>query len=207
MKKLLLLLLLTGSVTGGLHAQEKQRKVLLQQIAALKIYIGYAQKGYSIAKKGLNAIGDLKRGELNLHADYLSSLQKVSPEIKKYGRIAEIMVLQLKIIENYKRTCAHLKQGDLFHGNEMAYIKRVFDRLLDDCRNTLDELIAVTMDGRLEMKDDERMQRIDGLYYAMADNYSFCQRFNNETKVLYLLRTKENREVQTGRALNSILND
>ena len=30
-----------------------QKKYLLQQIAALQVYIGYVQKGYSIAKKGL----------------------------------------------------------------------------------------------------------------------------------------------------------
>ncbi|MFV8324940.1 hypothetical protein [Flavobacterium sp. ZS1P14] len=207
MKKLLLLLLFTGFVTGGVQAQEKQRKVLLQQIAALKVYIDYAQKGYSVAKTGLNAIGDLKRGEFNLHADYLSSLKKVSPQIKKYSRVAEIIALQAKIMASYKHSYGHVTQGDLFHGSEVAYIKRVFDRLLEDCTDTLDELIAVTMDGELEMKDDERMQRIDGLYLNMMDNYRFCQRFNNQTKVLYLSRTKENHEVPTSRALHGILND
>lgn len=207
MKKLLLLVLFTGFVTGGAYAQEQQRKMLLQQIAALKVYIDYAQKGYSIAKKGLNVVGDLKRGELNLHTDYLSSLVKVSPQIKKYSKVAAIIILQAKIIASYKRTYGRLKQDDLFHGNEVAYIKRVFDRLLENCRDTLDELIAVTMDGELEMKDDERMERIDSLYLTMMDNYSFCQSFNNQTEILYLSRAKERKEMKTSHTLYGILND
>lgn len=207
MKKLLLLLLFTGFVTASTQAQGRQRKVLLQQIAALKVYIDAAQKGYSIARKGLNTIGDLKRGEFHLHIDYFNSLKKVNPKIKKYGRVAEVIALQWKIIKSYNRSFEELDQGDLFHGSELAYIKRVFNRLIDNCNDTLDELITVTTDRQLEMKDDERMERIDRLYYTMMDHYSFCQSFNKQVKLLYLLRVKENNEVQKGRVLYGILKD
>lgn len=207
MKKLLLLLLFTILVTGDIQAQGKQRKVLLQQIAALKVYIDAAQKGYSIAKKGLNTIGDLKRGEFKLHIDYLNSLKKVNPKIKNYSRISEIIGLQLKIMKSCHRTYCNLKETDLFHGSELDYIKRVFGRLMDNCNNTLDELITVITDGQLEMKDDERMERIDRLYYTMMDNYSFFQSFNNQAKSLYLSRVKENNEAQNSQGLYSILKD
>ena len=207
MKKLLLLLLFTGLVSGSMHAQGKQRKVLLQQIAALKVYIDAAQKGYSIAKKGLNTVGDLKRGEFNFHKDYLASLKKVNPKIKNYTRVAEIIDLQWKIMKSYDRTYTDLKEGDLFYGSELAYIKRVFGRLMDNCNNTLDELITVTTDGQLEMKDDERMERIDRLYYTMMDNYNFFQSFKNQAKLLHVARANENKEVQTGHVLYGILKD
>lgn len=207
MKKLLLLLLFTVLVTSSINAQAKQRKVLLQQIAALKVYIDAAQKGYSIAKKGLNTIGDLKRGEFNLHTDYLSSLKKVNPKIKNYTRVAEIIGLQLKIMKSCHRSYQDLNDGDLFHGSELDYIKRVFGRLMDNCNDTLDELITVTTDGELEMKDDERMERIDRLYYTMMDNYSFFQSFNNQAKLLHLSKVKENKEAQTTNKLYGILKD
>ena len=44
-----------------------QRKYLIQQIAALEVYTGYVSDGYSIAKKGLNIIHDIKNGDFNLH--------------------------------------------------------------------------------------------------------------------------------------------
>lgn len=207
MKKLLLLLLLTVLMMSNIHAQQKQRKVLLQQIAALKVYIDAAQKGYSIAKKGLNTIGDLKRGEFNLHTDYLNSLKKVNPKIKNYTRVAEIIGLQLKIMKSYRQTYIDLREGDLFHGSELDYIKRVFGRLMDNCNDTLDELITVTTDGQLEMKDDERMERIGRLYFTMMDNYSFFQSFNNQAKLLSLSRVKENTEVQNSQVLQGVLKD
>lgn len=207
LKGLRLCLLLTGFITGGMYAQEQKRKVLLQQIAALKVYIGYAQKGYSITRAGLNATRDFKRGEFTLHADYLNALKKVSPEIKKDYRVAEIIVLQVKILSSCKGTYADFRDDDLFHAKERSYIKRVFDRLRDDCTAHLDELIAVTMDGALEMKDDERIKRMDRLYFSLLDMYSFCQRFNNQIKLLHLERAKEGKEIQTGRTLYGILND
>ncbi len=207
MKKLLLLLLFTILVTGDIQAQGKQRKVLLQQIAALKVYIDAAQKGYSIAQKGLNTIGDLKRGEFKLHTDYLNSLKKVNPKIKNYSRVFEVIGLQLKLMKSCHRTYSNLKESDLFHGSELDYIKRVFGRLMDNCNDTLDELITVITDGQLEMKDDERMERIDRLYYTMMDNYSFLQSFNNQAKLLHLSRVKENNEAQNSQVLYGILKD
>jgi len=207
MKKLLLLVLFAVLVMSNMNAQAKQRKVLLQQIAALKVYIDAAQKGYSIAKKGLNTIGDLKRGEFKLHTDYFNSLKRVNPKIKNYTRVAEIIGLQLKIMKSYRRTYNNLKETDLFHGSELDYIKRVFGRLLDNCNDTLDELIIVTTDGQFEMKDDERIERIDSLYYSMMDNYSFIQSFNKQAKLLHLSRVKESKEVQMTNKHYGILKD
>ena len=207
MKKLLLLVLFMGLVTIDMQAQRKYRKVLLQQIAALKVYIDAAQKGYSIARKGLGTIGDLKRGEFKLHTDYLNSLKRVNPKIRKYSRVAEIIGLQVKIMKSYRGITTHLRAEDLFHGNELAFIKRVFWRLIADCNDTVDELLIVTTDGHLEMKDDQRMERIDKLYHRMTDNYSFLQHFTNQLKVLRLSRVKESREVKRSQLLNGILKE
>ena len=58
MKKILILFLLTIIVTTTqaqtfaewFRQKKTQKQYLIQQIAALQVYIGYAQKGYSIAK-------------------------------------------------------------------------------------------------------------------------------------------------------------
>ena len=50
--------------------KKTQKKYLLQQIAALQVYIGYAQKGYRIAKEGLTTIGGFTKGEFDLHSDF-----------------------------------------------------------------------------------------------------------------------------------------
>jgi hypothetical protein len=199
----------TQAQTFAEWAKQKktQKKYLVQQIAALQVYIGYAQKGYSIAKEGLNTIGEFKRGEFNLHTGYFNSLKSVNPKIKQYAKVADIIAMQVTIVQGYSKTRRQMRESGAFNGEELDYIIHVLGRLLDDCENTLDELITVTTDGNLEMKDDERMERIDILYQNMTDKYTFSQSFNNETMVLAASRIKENNDVQTSRALYGIKQD
>ncbi|MCC9073497.1 hypothetical protein LNQ49_18125 [Flavobacterium sp. F-65] len=204
MKKIFFMFLLLGFFKGNIHAQAKQQRMLLQQIAALQTYIGYAQKGYSVAKKGLGAISDFKRGEFNLHGDYLTSLKQVNPKIKKYARVTEIIALQLKIIKSYKSLYRQIQQDDLFHGDEVDYIQRVFERLIENCDTNMDELLILISDGQLELKDDERMKRIDTIYQNMLDNYTFSEGFGNQTKLMALSKTKELKEAKISRALRGI---
>ena len=215
MKKILILFVLTTIVTTSeaqtfdewFQQKKTQNQYLIQQIAALQVYIGYAQKGYSIAQEGLNIIGDFKRGELNLHTGYFNSRKSVNPKIKQYAKVADIIAMQLAIIQGYTRTRRQIQKSGAFNSKELDYIIRVMDRLLDDCENTLDELITVTTDGNLEMKDDERLKRIDILYQDMTDKYTFSQSFSNETILLAASRIKENNDVQTSRALYGLKQD
>jgi hypothetical protein len=207
MKKIFLVVLFTALTTGNLHAQAKQQRMLLEQIAALQVYIGYAQKGYSAVKKGFNTIGDFKRGEFNLHTDYLNSLKTVNPKIKKYARVTEIIGFQTKIMKSYKRLNQQIRQDDLFHGDEVDYIKRVFERLIKNCDTNMDELLTILTDGKLEMKDDERVKRIDMLYQNMLDNYTFSESFSNQTKMIAVSKAAELKEAKNSRVLNGINTD
>nr|WP_233621896.1 hypothetical protein [Flavobacterium agrisoli] len=181
----------------SIQSQAKYRKELILQIAALEVYIDYAKKGYSVVSKGLNLIGDVKKGEVNLHGDYFTSLAKINPKIRNYYKIAQIISLQLKIMKLCNKTTAHLKGVDLFHGDEIDYITRSFDRLIENCSNTLDELLIITTSDALELKDDERFARIDKLYVTMMDNYIFCQRFSSDAKLLSLSKATDKRDAKT----------
>lgn len=193
----------------SLHAQtfnewfrqkETQKKYLLQQIAALQVYMGYLQKGYKIAKDGLNTISGFTKGELNMHTDYFNSLKTVNPTIKRYARGADIIALQIQIVQDYHNSYRQLCNTNAFTANELSYINNVFTRLLDDCAQTLDALTAVTTAGKLEMKDDERLRRIDQLYADMQDKYDFSQSFSNDARVLAASRLQEQKDIQTSRA-------
>jgi hypothetical protein len=191
MKKIILLCLILLFLNHEIQAQAKQRKELLLQIAALQVYIDYAKKGYSVVSKGLNFIGDAKRGEVNLHGDYFTSLLKINPKVKNYYKTAEILSIQFKIMKICKRTYSDLTGSDLFHGNELDYIERSFERLLENCSDTLDQLLIITTDSKLELKDDQRIERIDALHKMMLEDYNFCLSFSNEAKLLYLSKSRE----------------
>lgn len=197
MKKIFLVFISVCVFHNASNAQAKQRKELLLQIAALQVYIDYAKKGYSAVSKGLNFIGDAKKGEVNLHSDYFTSLLRVNPKVKKYHKVAEIISLQFEILKISKRTFAQIKSHDLFNGNEIDYIERSFDRLLDSCKDTLESLLILTTDSQLQLKDDQRIERIDELYITMMDDYNFCLSFSKETKLLLVSKAKEKNDTES----------
>lgn len=191
MKKIAVLLVALCVFNQSMSGQAKQRKELILQIAALQVYIDYAKKGYSAVSKGLNFIGDARKGELNLHGDYFTSLLKINPKIRNYYKTAEIISMQFKIMKLCRKTLADLKTADLFHGNELDYIERSFEKLLQNCSQTLDQLLVITTDAELELKDDQRLERIDLLHKTMLEDYNLCLSFSNEAKLLSISKTAD----------------
>lgn len=211
MKRTIVLLFLL-SVTSGAGAQNfsewfrqkaTQKKYLLQQIAALKVYTEYLKKGYEIAHDGLDLIGDFKRGEFDLHKSYFSSLKTVNRKIKGNSKVEGIIDRQERIVALRRRSLRQATESNAFSEEEMGYIRRVYDRLLDECNATLNDLQRVLTDGTLEMKDDERIKRIDRLDQDMTGHYTFCKHFSDELKLMQANRYKERKDVETLQKLNS----
>jgi hypothetical protein len=121
----------------------------------------------------------------------------VNPSIAKDARIAAIIALQVSIVQQYKKCYGRVQQSSLFNSNEVDYVYTVFTHLLNDCTNDLTELISVTTIGQLQLTDDERLRRIDGLYKDMQDKYSFAQSFSNETGIMMVARMKDSNDAGT----------
>jgi hypothetical protein len=210
MKKFVLIILLLSSQI--LHAQnwnewfeqkKTQKKYLLQQIAALKIYLGYLEKGYDIANKGLNTIHDIKKGDFDLHNNFFSSLKQVNPKIQKWAKVADIIACQVRIVKIAKQNIESISENRQFTNEELAYCKIVFDNLLTECLKNIDELVMIITSGEVEMKDDERIKRIDELYTDMRDKYSFSCSFGNEINLLSLQRMSEQSQINYSRLIYS----
>lgn len=180
--------------------KKTQIKYLLQQIAANKVYIGYLQKGYSIANKGLTTIRSIKNGDFNLHHDFFESLNTVNPKIKNSGKVAAIIAFQIRITKESKQSLERIKAMSQFTRGELAHCTDVFDNLLEDCLKNIDELFLV-IGSELAMRDDERMKRIDKLYTDMQSKYAFCSSFSNEMGVLAVQRMSEQSEINKSKLI------
>jgi hypothetical protein len=187
-----------------LQQKQTQRKYLLQQIAALQTYISYARKGYTIVNRGVNIVRNIKKGDFNLHRDFFSSLKNVNPKISRYVKVADIITLQLRIIKQAKQTLKTIRETKQFSVEELDYCKQVFDNLVDECVKTVDELLLVITSGKLEMKDDERLKKIDNIYTSMQDKYSFSSSFSDEMGLLSMQRFGEQIEINRSKIINGI---
>lgn len=181
-----------------------QKKYLIEQIAAFQVYLGYLQKGYHIAESGINAINEIKHGDLNLHRLFFTSLQNVNPNVKRYVRVTDIIALQNKTTRIASATMQLTYKTTQLNTGEKDYIKNVYKNLLSDCSDDLDDLIAVVTDGTLTMKDEERIKRIDGIYKGITDKYAFANHFQNQVKILTLQRSRETYDIKTLQLFNHI---
>lgn len=171
--------------------KKTQKKYLLQQIAALQLYIGYAKKGYDIASSGLNTVRDITNGEFSLHGTFLSSLKAVSPAIRNNAKVAEIIALQIAI-------------GSAFNGignsglslSDKLYLQDVKEHLMEECVKDLEELLLVITSGKVEMTDDQRIKRLDRIYLSMRDKSAFAQNFSNQVGILIRQRANEQKEIE-----------
>ncbi|WP_313157557.1 hypothetical protein [Sphingobacterium multivorum] len=182
-----------------LKQKNTQKKYLVQQIAALQVHLGNIKKGYRIARNGLQAVSDLKNGELNLHSLYFESLKKVNPAIRKYGRIAEISAIQIKILKDYKILKDRIQIDGIYSPREIDYINKALGAILDNCEQLVSELLDVVTDGNLQLKDDERLERIDQIYNAMAENASLSRSFSYEVMGISQNRASIKANVQSSR--------
>jgi hypothetical protein len=186
------------------NQKKTQRKYLVEQIAALKVYGGYLKKGYGIAKDGLYLIEDIKDGEFNLHRNYFNSLKEVNPVIKKYPRVKDIMHLHQSILNMVSVARKQWPLLNQLSTGELNYLDQVLDRLLSDCDQTAYELEQVVVRGKLAMKDDERIDRIDTLYGVSYEQYSFARILTGEVNEMAKSRSQEMKGLKDIKLMNGI---
>ncbi len=188
-----------------LFAQKKtQKKYLAQQIVALQVYAGYLQKGYAIARDGIYTVQSIRKGDFNLHSIFFSSLGIVNPNVRHYAKVAAIIAMQIGIAKKISTAIKQVKNSGQLTLEETRYLQSVFNRLLDDCLNSLNELSDVINNGRTQMKDDERIKRIDAIYTGMQDKQVFVQSFSRSATGLTIERINEEMDVIISRKLNGV---
>ena len=185
----LLMLVSTGlqaqTLSEWIRQKKTQKKYLIEQIAALQVYLGYAKKGYEIAGTGLSTIRDITGGEFKLHDLFITGLRKVSPAIRSDVRIAEIISMQLAILKTFNGLASDFK------GDHLDYVLDVKAGVITECLNDLEELHLVITSGKAEMGDDERLERLNRIYASMQDKSAFTQDFYNKAIMLLNMQRSE----------------
>ena len=160
--------------------------------------------GYQILEKGYTSIKNISQGNFNLHRDFLDGLLQVSPAVKQYSKVADIIRVQLKLVKESKAALAEFLGSKQFTIAEIEYLGNVYANLLKECLKTLDELAMVVTAGKLRMSDDERLQAIDKIYDEVMEQYTFLNEFNNGTAIFSLQREKEKMDIDLMRKVHGL---
>src|SRR5689334_19777059 len=104
MKKCVLILFtcLLCRIANGQSTEAQQLLLNVEKLAQFKKILQNMKDAYQILHSGYTAIKDISQGNFSLHKVFLDALLEVSPAVRKYKRIADIVSYQLKIVKNYK---------------------------------------------------------------------------------------------------------
>lgn len=212
MKKLIIILgivLFTFPIATKALAQKDEIAQLLlnvEKLAQFKQILSDMKKGYKILNGGYNTIKDLSEGNFSLHKTFLDALMEVSPTVKNYKRVADIINYQVILVKEYKSSFNRFKRDNNFNQQELAYLGRVYENLFKQSLNNLDDLVTIITANKLRMSDDERLKAIDKIFADMQDKLLFLRHFNNNTTVLAVQRAKERNDANTMRLVYGINN-
>lgn len=200
-----LLLGAVGIQRAQAQAQELAELALdIEKLSELKSILTEMYDGYKILTSGYNAIKDIAQGNFSMHQLFLNGLLSVSPTVKKYARIVDIINSQQTLVSEYKTAMANFKGLHLFSSSDINYLQSVYDNLIDRSLQNLDELVMIITDNQLRASDAERMNAIDRIYKDMEDKLEFLRDFNNKTGLLAAQRQKSLQENQSLQRLYGI---
>lgn len=182
---LLLLMIFLVQVRGFAQSTEAQQLLLnVEKLSQLKNILKDMKKGYSVISTGYNAVKNISQGNFSIHEVFIDGLMLVSPEVRKYRRVADIITYQKDILSEYKCALKQFRSADVFNATELSYLANVYASLFSQSLDNLDELTMVITANNLRMNDEERLKAIDRIFGDTSDKLTFLRSFNREAGLL-----------------------
>jgi hypothetical protein len=175
--------------------KKTQKKYMVQQIAALKMYLRYLEEGYKVVEKGMGMVGEIKEGNFSSHKEYFSSLSKANILVSGSGKLASIVYYEEAVIRIAQQLTKDLADNHELSPSEIAYIRSVGENLIRHSSTNVEKLDNLLQDGSLEMKDDERIVQLEAIYNNAREKYAFAHQFATENLLLILQRRRQAKQV------------
>ncbi|OOQ60017.1 hypothetical protein [Mucilaginibacter pedocola] len=175
-----------------------------QKLAGLKSVLSQMYSGYEILSKGYGAVKNVSQGNFSLHQAFLDGLLLVSPAVRKYPRVADIINGQAALFSEYKNAAKRFNSSGRFSPEELQYLSAVYEQLVDASLKNLDKLSMVMGDSQLRMSDAERLAAIDRIFLDSRSQLSYLRKFNGQAGQTVRLRERYAQDKQNVNSLYGI---
>lgn len=174
-----------------LFTQKKtQKKYLLQQIAALRVYADYLRDGYLIAQEGLTFISDIKNGHFSLDKSYFQSFAKVNPALKGQDGLAHISSVRKIILQERKACLSVCNKSKMFTVKESELIAEEFTGFIGQCQSLYQEFGVINQHASVNLSDEQRKTRMWKLVENADELLNYVLKFSTATSI-YALQLKQ----------------
>ncbi len=194
---------ITEIIKQGITKVIKAADLRIQRLQNETIWLQNAQKVIenTMSEIKLNEITDWVEKQRTLYKDYYDELWKVKNVIYYYHRIGEITQKQIQLVKEYKRAWGLFNQDKSFTPNELEYMGKVYNGILDESVENLDKVFLVINSFSTQMSDAKRLEIINDAYTQVETNYTDLKAFNQQNVLTSLQRAKLKNDISVVKAL------
>jgi hypothetical protein len=175
-----------------------------QKLAGLKNILGQLYNGYGVLTKGYGAVKSVAQGNFSLHEAFLDGLYLVSPAVRKYPRVSDIINDQAALVREYKQAYGSFRQDKHFSPGELDYMLKVYNNLLSASLKNINDLAMVVTESQLRMSDAERLTAIDRIYLESHNELSYLRKYNDQAAQMSGLRARTEADRQGVKSMYGI---
>jgi len=170
----------------------------IQRLQNEVIWLQNAQKVLEnkFTESKLSEISEWVEKQRAQYASYFDELWRIKAALSYYQRVKDIIEKQVKLVKEYKVAWALFKQDKNFTGDELEYMQKVYEGMMDESIKNLDELSLVINAFVTQMSDAKRMEVINEVDNKLDENLGDLRAFNNQNKVTSLQRAAEKGEIE-----------
>lgn len=200
MKKYMIRLVITMAMAAPVYTQGQAKEIAqlalnIEKLNQFRQILQQLYDAYKIISEGYNKVKNLAEGNYKIHQVFLDGLYVVNPNIKKYHRVADIISIQTALIKEYKSAFKGFSQSGAFTKGQLDYFTDVYQRLIDDSFQNLDELLMVLTSSQLRASDDERLAGIDRVYENVQQKLLFLRTFNRQHAMIAVEKIQEQKGI------------
>lgn len=182
---------------ADLQIQKKQNKVIAMQNVQKKLE-------NEMSKRKLKEISDWTKKQKEQYEKYFDELRKVKSVISNYKMVKDMLQKQLSMVEEHKKMWALLRSDGKFTKEEIKYMQSVYDGMLKQSLQNINQLRMVISSYTTKMSDGKRLELINSAAQELDRTYDDMRKFNTENAMLRLSRAKDQQEIQKVKSLYGI---
>jgi len=170
----------------------------IQRLQNETIWLQNAQKVLEnkMSELRLTEIGDWVEKQRTLYAKYFDELWRVKAALAYYYKVKGIIGKQAQLIDEYKAAWALFKQDKNFTPDELGYIQKVYNGIMEESIKTLDQLFLVINAFATQMSDAKRLEIINEADGRLDETLGDLREFNSQNKMISLQRASEKGEIE-----------
>lgn len=160
----------------------KAADLRIQRLQLETIWLQNAQKTLEnlLSQLKLDEISDWAQRQGELFGDYYDELWRVKNIITQYQRIRDIARNQALLVQEYQAVWNLLRNSRNFSVAEIAYMERVYSKILETSINNMEQIHVVVNAFRTQMSDAERLELIHRVDQDVRSNLADLRRFNRQ---------------------------